>query len=163
MTDDARKGKPGAEGGERPNRIPPPAFPPGSEAGGNSRPAGQGMDGAFISPDEPIPPRPRAGGSARAELHAAFVASAFSGIARGIQYLSNINVVLAFTLALFVVYRLRRVKPLSWRERLALAQKLQTRCTIFLRQTEIGDRRAHDPRALATARRTPGRGPLGRR
>jgi choline/carnitine/betaine transport len=37
-----------------------------------------------------------------AVLTAAFVASAFSGIARGIQYLSNINVVLAFTLALFV-------------------------------------------------------------
>jgi choline/carnitine/betaine transport len=35
-------------------------------------------------------------------LTAAFVASAFSGIAKGIQYLSNINVVLAFTLALFV-------------------------------------------------------------
>ncbi|WP_249523841.1 BCCT family transporter [Modestobacter marinus] len=37
-----------------------------------------------------------------AVLTAAFVASAFSGIARGIQWLSNINVVLAFTLALFV-------------------------------------------------------------
>ena len=37
-----------------------------------------------------------------AVLTAAFVLSAFSGIARGIQYLSNINVVLAFTLALFV-------------------------------------------------------------
>ncbi|WP_091929584.1 BCCT family transporter [Blastococcus sp. DSM 46786] len=35
-------------------------------------------------------------------LTAAFVVSAFSGIAKGIQYLSNINVVLAFTLALFV-------------------------------------------------------------
>ncbi|MCZ2823259.1 MULTISPECIES: BCCT family transporter [unclassified Modestobacter] len=37
-----------------------------------------------------------------AVLTAAFVASAFSGIARGIQWLSNINVVLAFVLALFV-------------------------------------------------------------
>ncbi|MGY2079017.1 BCCT family transporter [Modestobacter sp. SYSU DS0657] len=37
-----------------------------------------------------------------AVLTAAFVASAFSGIARGIQWLSNINVALAFTLALFV-------------------------------------------------------------
>jgi choline/carnitine/betaine transport len=37
-----------------------------------------------------------------AVLTAAFVASAFSGIARGIQWLSNINVALAFVLALFV-------------------------------------------------------------
>ena len=37
-----------------------------------------------------------------AVLTAAFVASAFSGIARGIQWLSNINVVLAFVLAIFV-------------------------------------------------------------
>lgn len=32
----------------------------------------------------------------------------------------------------------------SGKDVLALAQKLQTRCTIFLRQTEIGDRRRHD-------------------
>ncbi|WP_409329493.1 BCCT family transporter [Trujillonella humicola] len=37
-----------------------------------------------------------------AVLTAAFVVSAFSGIARGIQYLANTNVVLAFALALFV-------------------------------------------------------------
>jgi choline/carnitine/betaine transport len=37
-----------------------------------------------------------------AVLTAGFVASAVSGVARGIQYLSNINMVLAVTLALFV-------------------------------------------------------------
>lgn len=78
MTDDARKGKSGADGGERPGRIPPPAFPPGSESGGNSRPPSHGLDGAFISPDDPMPSRPakpKAGPGARAELHEAFVAS----------------------------------------------------------------------------------------
>jgi len=42
-------------------RLPPPAFPPGArrrQTRPNPAPTGQELGEAFISPDEPIPPRP---------------------------------------------------------------------------------------------------------